>query len=148
MNRRIGIGGLLLALTLLALGGPLTQRATASAPLAGCSTPSFGPPTNFAAGSHPHDVAVGDFNHDGKLDLVNTNNSSASVSVRLGTGNGGFGTAANFAVGQPEGVAVADFNRDGNLDLAVADSDVNTGNVAVLLGTGTGSFGAATGFPM
>src|SRR5438045_3962058 len=38
--------------------------------ISSCPSPSFGPTTNFAAGPSPHSVAVGDFNKDGKLDLV------------------------------------------------------------------------------
>ncbi|CAG7598062.1 VCBS repeat containing protein [Hyalomma marginatum] len=38
----------------------------------------------------PTGVAVGDFNHDGKLDLVNTNTGSDTISVLLGTGIGTF----------------------------------------------------------
>src|SRR3954463_3316338 len=84
-----------------------------SAPLA-CGTATFGPVTDFGAGASPIDVAVGDFNRDGRLDLVTANSGSANVSVLLGTGAGGFGAATNFPVGtNPSAVAVGDFNRDG-----------------------------------
>ena len=39
---------------------------------------------DFAAGSVPVSVAVGDFNGDGKLDLAVANGSSNNVSVLLG----------------------------------------------------------------
>jgi protocatechuate 3,4-dioxygenase beta subunit len=108
-----------------------------------CNTPSLGA-TNFAAGSNPYHVAVGDFNGDGRLDLAVANLSSTDVSILLGTGAGTFGAATNFPVGtNPNYVAVGDFNGDGKLDLAVTK---NTGSVSILLGTGTGSFGAATPF--
>src|SRR5436190_9757514 len=35
-----------------------------------CPSPSFTGPTNFAAGTGPYSVAVGDFNRDGIADLV------------------------------------------------------------------------------
>ena len=63
-----------------------------------------------------------DVNKDGMLDLVGSH--TWSVSVWMGDGNGGLGSAVSTAictgsggcVGQPI-VAVEDFNRDGNLDL-------------------------------
>jgi hypothetical protein len=103
---------------------------------------------NFAAGSRPQSVAVGDFNGDGTLDLAVANYGSypeydGTVSVLLGNGDGSFQDARNFAVGtRPQSVAVGDFNGDGTLDLAVADTGYN-GNgqgVNVLLGNGDGSF--------
>ncbi|MCE2669911.1 MAG: FG-GAP-like repeat-containing protein [Microcystis sp. 49638_E5] len=106
---------------------------------------SFTPPTNFAAGSSPISVTVGDFNGDGKSDLAVANRGSNNVSVLLGTGTGSFGAATNFSVGNaPSSVTVGDFNGDGKSDLAVANRYGN--NVSVLLGTGTGSFGTATNF--
>ena len=62
-------------------------------------------------------MAVGDFNGDGKLDLVVANRASNNVSVLLGNGNGTFQAAVNYAAGsKPRSVAVGDFNGDGKLD--------------------------------
>ncbi|MDH5585325.1 MAG: FG-GAP-like repeat-containing protein, partial [Nitrospirota bacterium] len=107
---------------------------------------SFGPETSFAVSPTPSDVEMGDFNRDGVLDLVVTNQSvTFDVSVLLGTGTGTFGAATNFAVGNaPTDTEIGDFNRDGILDLVVANNGSN--NVSVLLGTGTGTFAAATNF--
>src|SRR5438552_13107165 len=63
---------------------------------ASCSTASFGAATNYATGTNPWSVAVGDFNRDGNLDLVTANSVSNTVSVLLGTGTGSFGAATNF----------------------------------------------------
>jgi hypothetical protein len=70
---------------------------------------------------------------------------SDNVSILLGTGNGTFGAATNFAAGdRARSVVTGDFNRDGKLDLALANDDIN--NVSILLGNGAGTFGAATNF--
>src|SRR5439155_1077953 len=99
-------------------------------------------PLIFTAGRSPFSVAVGDFNGDGRLDLVTANISSNDVSVLLGNGDGSFQPARNFATGgtQPVSVVVGDFNGDGVLDLAVVNSSSNT--VSVLLGNGDGTFQA------
>ncbi|WP_353929307.1 cadherin-like domain-containing protein [Okeanomitos corallinicola TIOX110] len=106
---------------------------------------SFGTATTFfTVNSDPSSLAIGDFNGDGKADVVTTNNSD-NVSVLLGNGDGSFGAATNFAVGDaPISVAIGDFNGDGKADLATAN--ILSSDVSVLLGNGDGSFGTATNF--
>ena len=88
---------------------------------------------DFAAGSSPQSVAVGDFNGDGALDLAVANGFN-DVSVLLGNGDGSFQEARSFGVGNsPTSLAVGDFNGDGALDLAVTNRDSN--NVSVLINT-------------
>lgn len=95
------------------------------------------------ASTGPRSVATGDFNGDGKLDLVVPNTVSGNVSILLGNGDGTFQPAVNYPAGQGSSyqffqVAVADFNRDGKLDFVVSDYDGN--KVSVFLGNGDGTF--------
>jgi hypothetical protein len=97
----------------------------------------------FAAGHIPNDVAIADFNRDGKLDLAIANHEMPHLTVLLGDGKGGFTPAPNspFPVQvkpHTHGVAAGDLNGDGNTDL-VTDS-WQTNQVVVLFGDGKGSF--------
>src|SRR5438874_3113235 len=101
--------------------------------------PSPAPAADFAVGTIPFSVAMGDFNGDGKPDLAVANFDSNTVSVLLGNGDGTFRAPLTVGVGNgPTSVAVGDFNGDGKLDLAVADFNSNT--VSALLGNGAGTF--------
>lgn len=123
---------------------------------------TFGSAIDSAVGHSPTSLAVGDFNGDGKLDLVtgdcNYGGTNTDVTVLLGNGNGSFQTPASIDLGNPwfdygvESVAVGDFNADGKLDIVAAFnyyyypsfgfSYGEQSAAAVLLGTGTGTFDA------
>ena len=104
--------------------------------------PTPAPALDFATGTNPTSVAVGDFDGDGKLDVAVANNGSDNVSVLLGNGDGTFQAPVNYPVGDfPWSVAVGDFDGDGKLDLAVANAGSST--ISVLLGEGNGKFTAA-----
>jgi len=97
-----------------------------------------------AAGHSPQSVAVGDFNGDGKLDIVTADQATDNVSILIGDGHGGF-TAAITGLGggrSPQSVAVGDLNGDGKLDIVTADQATN--NVSILIGDGHGQFSAST----
>lgn len=81
------------------------------------TVPSVLGTAQFATGERPQSVAVGDFNGDGKRDLVVANYGSGNVSVLRGNGRGGFKAPQSFQVG-PGGIsalAVADFSQLDNL---------------------------------
>jgi VCBS repeat protein/FG-GAP repeat protein len=111
--------------------------ALASAP-ASAGDGSFGRGEDVAA-EHPTSVAVGDFNSDGRPDLVAANYTAAYVHLRLGAPGGGFVPGPNVSVlTGPVTVVVADFNADGHDDLAV--NRQLYGKVTVRLGVGDGTF--------
>ena len=99
----------------------------------------------ITTGGHKADLAVADFNGDGRLDIASANSSgnpgSVSVFLRNATNNG-FVNSSNPPVGlNPLKLAAGDFNGDRKADLAVSNNDSNT--VSLLLGQGNGTFATA-----
>lgn len=107
----------------------------------------FGARPRVPVGELPLDVAIGDLNGDGALDLATADAKSAQVSVAFGRGDGTFVTPAkSIPIGvSPHLVALADMDRDGDLDLVASDHD--SASVAVWLGDGRGAFTPAAGSP-
>ncbi len=108
----------------------------------GDGTFTVGPSTSAAF----MNFAVGDFNKDGKLDIVCA---SHGLTILLGNGDGTFHEGVTLpSTGYAFAPVVADFNGDGILDIAstnaVEDPDflMDDGFVSVYLGAGDGSFTA------
>jgi hypothetical protein len=100
-----------------------------------CQEPLFGARVSISVGDGPCDVAVGDFDEDGHMDIAVSLQYPAAnnIVVLLGNGDGTY-TAGR----QPRGLATGDFNGDGHLHLAVTNPGSN--NVSVLRGNGNGTF--------
>ncbi len=103
---------------------------------------------DYTVGSLPDHVAVGDFNGDGKLDIVVSNYKDGTISVLLGNGDGTFQPQITTALGLPDdgALAVGDFNHDGKLDLAMTDRYRVA--LRVFFGNGDGTFSAPTSYPL
>jgi hypothetical protein len=92
------------------------------------------------------DVAVGDLDNDGDLDLVRTPTASGQVvNVHLNNGQGAFNSTTFQTVttaASTDGLLLADLDGDGDLDLIA--SNYADGSLSLCLNNGTGALGAAT----
>jgi hypothetical protein len=118
-------------------------------PPLGIPLPTVVPPDHTGPESQKSlSVAVGDLNHDGKLDLAVTARSTSYygyytegyVNVLVGNGAGKFSLQGTYDLGLrvPSAVTIADINGDGDADVMTT----NAGDLSVLLGDNTGSLGA------
>lgn len=121
----------------------------------GSGTPSFATQQVFYPGDYPLDLAVSDFNGDGKLDLACANPASNTISVLFNTtapsaATLSFAPRQAFVTGTyPAFVVVGDLNNDGRPDLASADYASNTVSVLInttVPGASTPSFSAQQTF--
>ncbi len=105
-----------------------------------CSVGAFNDTALINTGPNQINVAIGDFNRDGKQDFASAHEGgSNTISIRLGNGLGGFSGNTEVQVGShPYNLAIGDFNRDGKQDLAVTCQGGNL--VSICMGDGTGGF--------
>src|SRR4051812_48262348 len=92
------------------------------------------------------DVEVGDFDGDGKVDVVTiAQYYTGGVTVIKGNGDGSFQPYTSYTVATPPTeIQVEDVNDDGHPDLVAGNHYFNT--VSVFLNDGTGNFGPKTDF--
>jgi FG-GAP-like repeat len=112
---------------------------------------TFGPRSEFPVADFAQDLAAGDFDRDGRQDLMVTINSpTVSLSLLKGNGNGTFQAPVNFpnstGLDSPT-IVTADVNNDGLLDVLVGHAIgcftapcVVGRTVSVMIGNGDGTF--------
>ena len=147
-NRRQGKRSGTIAITLTMLVAAMVMSTGVVVP-AQSQTITFPAPTTFASAINPTystvAAATGDFNGDGKLDVVNID-SASNLNVMLGHGDGTFESplTMNLAASNIfyDAIAVGDFNGDHLLDLALWALNATTGTteVHIFLGNGAGRF--------
>jgi hypothetical protein len=101
----------------------------------------------FIAQDSPYAIAVGDFNHDGKLDMAVATGATSTdnVAILFGLGDGTFRKPVYYTAGAGAvSITATDFNHDGNLDLAVASQK---GYISILMGNADGTFQPETQSP-
>lgn len=135
-------------LTLASAGAASAPRALSQAPNP-CAVPGFALPARLLPTPGLNIFTAGDFNNDGRTDLVTLAVSGQYVlSFAAGNEAGGFDVPRAMALGfEPRtqmALKAADFNNDRRLDLLFIDGAAN--RVYVRLGDGAGSFGAAQPF--
>lgn len=92
-------------------------------------------------GNRGTDLALGDINLDGYIDILTADYTEATTSIRLGAGNGSFSSRITIALGAgPFTLRLADLNRDGKLDLIAQERTAS--RVEIRLGNGDGTFAA------
>jgi len=114
--------------------------------LLGIGDGTFQIPIVFQTGGAAQNLAIGDLNNDGNMDVAVTNHGLPfvdSVGVLLGVGDGTFLPVANYTAGAyPGNVSLIDFSGDGNLDMAITNSFSQT--ATFFLGTGNGGFSSVS----
>jgi hypothetical protein len=99
---------------------------------------NFAPKVDFATANSPSSLTLGDYNGDGKLDIMVTNTGSNSVSVIRNTSTVAvisFAGKQDFITGNsPSGVSLKDINADGLPDMVVSNRTSNTISVFKNLG--------------
>jgi hypothetical protein len=112
---------------------------------------TFGAKTDFPVAADPQAVAAGDFNSDGKVDLIATlNDPQSSLALLTGTGTGTFNPPIYFpntSGFDSPAIAATDLNSDGKLDLVVMHNIgcytapcTAADSITILLGNGDGTF--------
>jgi hypothetical protein len=108
---------------------------------------SFHLQTTFVVGAPIYNLAAGDFNHDGKIDIAfeTENNSQLVLNLWFSNGDGSFTPGPSTNVSDSGDLYVGDFDGDGNADVVIEDVFYVT-NAIVLYGDGKGNFPASLSF--
>jgi len=94
---------------------------------------------DYAVGGGPFEIALGDLNRDGSIDIAVANADANTITLLFHDGHGDFGAPVSLPLPEnPRGIAIGDFDRDGVPDLVATKYMGST--VEVLYGAGNGTF--------
>ncbi|CAF1295038.1 unnamed protein product, partial [Adineta steineri] len=91
--------------------------------------------------SRPQSVASGEFNGDGKIDIVVVNTGIDSMTIFFGIGDGKFTNDTQYSTGigsKPYSVAIGHFNNDNFIDIVIAN--YGSHSIGIFFGYGNGHF--------
>ncbi|MEK6649932.1 MAG: FG-GAP-like repeat-containing protein, partial [Bacteroidota bacterium] len=100
-----------------------------------------------SSGGNPSQIAAGDIDNDGDIDVVSANSAGENISVYRNDGRGDLVPTNTLPQpGGPFGIVLTDIHGDGWLDLAV--TTMATGSVVVWQNTGGGNFSSPQSYPV
>lgn len=97
--------------------------------------------TTYSSGDQNWDIAKGDFNKDGSIDIATCSKLDGQINVHINKGDGSFAFEKSYpSASQNRSITTIDVNNDGNADLATSTMD---GKIAIILNEGDAIFGKA-----
>ena len=103
----------------------------------------FGTPSQYSVGDSPTSISYGDFNKDGKTDILIANSGTSGASLLLANGTGTFNQPQIVGSTQYLSIVTCLANSDGNLDILATTVG---GSYAIQIGNGNGTFQNASYF--
>jgi hypothetical protein len=105
-----------------------------------CNMTAFAVESTFPPGGfYTRPVKTGDFNSDGKLDLIVSHSSTSNLMILLGDGSGDFTITYSMPrLGIIDNLELADLNKDGHLDIIAGN--VTDRHFGIAFGNGDGTF--------
>lgn len=113
-------------------------------------TGGFPAQTNFFAssGGPAEEMAAGDLDNDGILDIVVANGNASNFAFLKGAGNGVFGPQYLLAAAGASGLATGDIDNDGDIDVVSTNAgSMSTSVLAITRNNGDGTFQSTVMLP-